>query len=170
MASFLLVKSPAFIRWGPITTGELKANLAVCTTKPDMEGILKMSLQWFALRSKPNKDGQLWREIHAQGFEVFYPHNRVQPVNPRSCKVHPYFPDYLFVHIDLPAVGISPFIWMPQSYGLEAFGTEPPSVPEELIHSPHRRVKAIYKAGVENLNGLKHGETIGIEGCPFTGY
>jgi transcription antitermination factor NusG len=129
-----------------------------------------MSLQWFALRSKPNKEGPLWREVHAQGYEVFYPQIRVQPVNPRSHKVRPYFPGYMFVHIDLPAVGISAFMWMPHSYGLVVFGSEPPSVPEELIHTLHHRVNAINEAGGENLDGLKHGETIKIEGGPFTGY
>ena len=54
-----------------------------------------MSLQWYALRSKPNKEGPLWREVHAQGFEVFYPEIRVQPVNPRSRKVRPDFPGYM---------------------------------------------------------------------------
>jgi transcriptional antiterminator RfaH len=129
-----------------------------------------MSLQWFALRSKPNKEGPLWREVNAQGFKVFYPQIRVQPVNPRSRKVRPYFPGYMFVHIDLPTVGISEFMWMPHSYGLVVFGSEPPSVPEELIQGLYRRVNAINEAGGENLDGLKHGETIKIEGGPFTGY
>jgi len=129
-----------------------------------------MSLQWFALRSKPNKEGPLWREVHAQGYEVFYPQIHVQPVNPRSRKVRPYFPGYMFVHIDLPEVGISEFMWMPHSYGLVIFGTEPPSVPEELIQALHRRVKAINAAGGENLEGLKQGEAVKIESGPFTGY
>ena len=85
-----------------------------------------MSLQWYALRSKPNKEGPLWREVHAQGFEVFYPEIRVQPVNPRSRKVRPYFPGYM--------------------------------------------VDAINQAGGEILDGLKHGETIKINGGPFMGY
>ena len=85
-----------------------------------------MNLQWYALRSKPNKEGPLWREVHAQGFEVFYSEIRVQPVNPRSRKVRPYFPGYM--------------------------------------------VDAINQAGGEILDGLKHGETIKINGGPFMGY
>ena len=129
-----------------------------------------MSLQWYALRSKPNKEAALWREVHAQGYEVFFPQVRVQPVNPRSRKVRPYFPGYMFVHFDLPTVGISAFRWIPHSYGLVIFGSDPSSVPEELIHALHHRVEAINEAGGENLDGLKHGETITIHGGPFTGY
>ena len=129
-----------------------------------------MSLQWYALRSKPNKEGPLWREVHAQGFEVFYPEIRVQPVNPRSRKVRPYFPGYMFVRVDLPEVGPSAFMWMPHSYGLVIFGPEPSTVPEELINALHRRVDAINQAGGEILDGLKHGETIKINSGPFMGY
>lgn len=129
-----------------------------------------MSLQWYTLRSKRNKEGPLWREVHARGFEVFYPQICVQPVNPRSRKVHPYFPGYMFVHMDLTTVGLSAFRWMPHSYGLVIFGSDPSSVPEDLIHALHRRVEAINEAGGENLDGLKHGETITIHGGPFKGY
>jgi transcriptional antiterminator RfaH len=129
-----------------------------------------MSLQWYALRSKPNKEGPLWREVDAQGYEVFYPQIRVQPVDPRSHKVRPYFPGYMFVHLDLPMVGYSAFRWMPHSYGLVNFGADPTSVPEELIHAISLRVDAINIAGGEILDGLKHGETIMIQGGPFSGY
>jgi transcription antitermination factor NusG len=129
-----------------------------------------MSLQWYVLRSKPNKEWPLWCEVYARGFEVYYPQIRVQPVNPRSKKVHPYFPGYMFVHLDLPAVGCSPFRWMPHSNGLVIFGSNPSFVPEELIHALHRRVDAINDTGGENLDGLKQGETILIHGGLFTGY
>ena len=129
-----------------------------------------MNLQWYALRSKPNKEGPLWREVHAQGFEGYYPQICVQPIDPRSRKVRPYFPGYMFVHLDLPTVGYSAFRWLPYSYGLVNFGSDPTSVPEELIHAIHHRVEAINKAGGENLDGLRHGEPIMIQGGPFTGY
>ena len=134
------------------------------------KGVLKMSMQWYVLRSKVNSEEPLSREVHARGFEVFCPQIRVQPVNPRSRKVRPYFPGYMFVHVDLPAVGYSGFMWMPHSYGLVAFGSDPPSVPDDLIHALHGRVDAINKAGGENLDGLKRGEPITIHDGPFAGY
>ena len=94
-----------------------------------------MSLRWYVLRSKPNKEDALWQEVSARNYEVFYPQICVQPVNPRSRKILPYFPGYMFVHIDMSMVGFSDFTWMPYSYGLVTFGSEPSSVPEELIHA-----------------------------------
>lgn len=129
-----------------------------------------MSLQWYALRSKPNKEEALWLEADARGFEIFYPRIRVQPINPRSRKVRSYFPGYMFVHVDLPSVGPSAFQWMPYSYGLVTLDAEPSSVPEELIHALQRRVEVINAAGGEKFDGLKRGEKVTILGGPFAGY
>jgi transcription antitermination factor NusG len=125
---------------------------------------------WYALRSKPQKEDIVWRQIRDQGFEVFYPRLKVQPVNPRSRKLLPYFPGYLFVKADLEEVGISTFQWMPHSLGLVSFGGEPPSVPENLIHAIRQRVEEIAAAGGEIFDGLKPGDKITIDYGPFQGY
>jgi transcription antitermination factor NusG len=101
---------------------------------------------------------------------VFYPRLRVQPVNPRSRKVRPYFPGYLFVRADLGEVGISTFQWMPHSLGLVSFGGEPAIVPENLIHAIRQRVEEIDAAGGEVFDGLKPGDRITIDFGPFEGY
>jgi transcriptional antiterminator RfaH len=129
-----------------------------------------MANYWYALRSKPRKEDVVWRQARMQGFEMFYPRLRVHPVNPRSRKVLPYFPGYLFVHADLDQVGISVFQWMPHSLGLVTFGNEPAIVPENLIHELARRVEALAEAGGELFEGLKQGDTVRISDGPFRGY
>ena len=129
-----------------------------------------MSLQWYALRSKPRKENVLWRQAQEHGFEVFYPRLRVNPVNPRSQKIKPYFPGYMFVRADLGASGLSTFQWMPHSTGLVCFGGEPSVVPENLIHAIRRRVEEIAQAGGEVFDGLKPGDVIRISYGPFEGY
>ena len=42
--------------------------------------------------------------MQSQDYEVFYPCLRIHPVNPRSRKIVPYFPGYLFVEADLELV------------------------------------------------------------------
>jgi transcription antitermination factor NusG len=125
---------------------------------------------WYALRSKSRKEDIVWRQLRDQGFDVFYPRLRVQPVNPRSRKVRPYFPGYLFVKADLGEVGISTFQWMPHSLGLVSFGGEPSLVPENLIHAIRQRVEEIEAAGGEVFDGLKPGDPITIDYGPFEGY
>jgi transcriptional antiterminator RfaH len=129
-----------------------------------------MSLHWYVVRSKPNKELALWRELTARGLESFYPQLRVRPVNPRSRKVRSYFPGYLFIHADIEQVGASTLQWMPFSSGLVSFDTLPATVPDSLIQAIRRHVDEINAAGVEQIVGLQQGEVVVIQGGPFDGY
>lgn len=129
-----------------------------------------MTTRWYALRSKPRKEDVLWRQIKAQDYEIFYPRIRVQPVNPRSKKVRPYFPGYMFIRVDLEEVGKSTFNWMPHAIGLVSFGGEPAWVPDNLVHAVRKRVDEINEAGGELFEGLQEGDEIRIKEGPFSGY
>jgi transcription antitermination factor NusG len=129
-----------------------------------------MASQWYALRSKPRKEEVLWRQLRAQEFEVFFPRIRVHPVNPRSRKLLPYFPGYMFVNVNLEEVGLSTFQWMPHAIGLVSFDGEPSTVPENLIYAINKRVEEIAAAGGEFFDGIKPGDTVKINTGPFTGY
>lgn len=129
-----------------------------------------MATHWYALRSKPRKEDALSRQVNSQGFEVFYPQLRVNPVNPRSRKWRPYFPGYLFIHVDLEQAGLSVFQWMPYSLGLVSFGDIPSDVPDHLIEAIRRRVDHVARAGGEILDGLKQGDVVSVRDGPFAGY
>lgn len=129
-----------------------------------------MAVEWYVLRSKSNKELPLWRELGARGFECFYPHVRVQPVNPRSRRIRPYFPGYLFLHTNIEQVGPSYFQWMPFSSGFVSFDGIPATVPESLIHAVRRHVDQINAAGGEQLAGLRPGDVVIVRGGPFDGY
>ena len=129
-----------------------------------------MSLRWYVFRSKPHKEMVLWRELTARGFECFYPQLHVQPVNPRSRKIKPYFPGYLFLHIDIDQVGASTLQWMPFSNGFVAFEEVLATVPDTFIEAIRWHIDEINTLGGEQLAGLKQGETVVIQGGPFDGY
>ena len=129
-----------------------------------------MPYHWYALRSKSRKEEAVFRQLQSQGYEIFYPCLRVHPVNPRSRKIVPYFPGYLFVEADLEQSGISVFQWMPHTIGLVSFGGEPSIVPENLILAIQKRVDEINAAGGEIFDGLKPGETVWISDGPFQGF
>lgn len=129
-----------------------------------------MPLHWYAIASHPNKEEILWRQLLSKEVEVFYPRLIVQPVNPRSRKIRPYFPGYMFVRTEIETVGISFFQYMPYAKGLVSFGGEPSVVPEALIETLRQKIEAIVKSGGEVLDGLKPGDSITIEHGPFAGY
>lgn len=129
-----------------------------------------MSMYWYALRSKPRKEEVVYRQMLNQNIEVYYPRIRVHPVNPRAKKVQPYFPGYLFVHVNIEVLGLSYFQWMPHTLGLVCFGDEAAIVPDHLIAELKKRVKEITEAGGEFFDGVKSGETVYIRQGPFAGY
>ena len=129
-----------------------------------------MSALWYAMRSKPCKEDFLWKQLRAREIECFYPRTCVRGADPRTRKVRPYFPGYVFIHTDLEQVGLSALQWMPGAAGVVAFGGQPAWVPENLINAIRRRVEQINLAGGESLAGLQSGDPIVIREGPFAGY
>ena len=125
---------------------------------------------WYVIQSKPHKENQLCAYLQEQGFEVFYPTIEVQPVNPRSAKIRPYFPRYMFIHVDLDAVGVSALTWLPFAIGLVQFGGYAAPVPANVIHMIKRRIETIATAGGIQFDGLKEGDSVRITHGPLAGY
>jgi transcription antitermination factor NusG len=129
-----------------------------------------MTIQWYALHSHPHKEDLLWRQVESRRIEVFYPRVKVAVINPRARRIRPYFPGYLFVHVDLDQTGLSIFNWMPYSTGLVSFGGEPSVVTDALVYALQNRITQVNQAGGELLEGLKTGDTVVISDGPFAGY
>src|ERR1700737_1102942 len=110
------------------------------------------SVRWYALQSKPRQEDTLWRQLIAEGIESYYPHLRVRTVNPRARKLKPYFPGYLFVHIDMEAMGLAKFMWMPHALGLVCFSNEPACVADGLIEGVRSTVAELARSGKESYD------------------
>lgn len=129
-----------------------------------------MAVNWYAMQSKPGKEDFLAGQLTSYGIEYFYPRIRVAPVNPRARKVVPYFPNYLFVHVDLEQVNVSDLRWMPGASGLVSFDGEPASVPDPLIVSLQRQLDSLHESSRNFLIDLKPGDPVLIQSGPFAGY
>lgn len=128
--------------------------------------------QWYALHVKPNKELQVYRYLRSstQDVDVYYPSYTVEPVNPRSKRIRPFFPRYLFVEAMLEEVGESALQWIPGAVGLVRFGGEPAIVPEHFIHDLKSRVVAFEKAGGPPGDDLKEGDRVRVASGPFADY
>jgi transcriptional antiterminator RfaH len=129
-----------------------------------------MTISWYAMRSKPNKEDFLVGQLTSYGIEVFYPRLRVKPANPRARKIVPYFPSYLFVHMDLDVINISTLRWMPGASGLVSFDGEPASVPDLLVDTLQKQVQLLNASSQNFLDELKRGDRVMVESGPFAGY
>ncbi len=129
-----------------------------------------MPTAWYVLHSKPHKEEFLSEQLWLRRIETFSPRIRVQVVNPRARKIRPYFPGYLFVHVDLQVTPLAMLRYTPGASSLVMFGGEPASVPEGLIQAIRRRVDEINAAGGEVMETLKPGITVLVDAGPFSGY
>lgn len=129
-----------------------------------------MTIQWYALHSKPMKEALLQEQLTLHQIEGYYPRINVQPVNPRSRKVRPYFPGYIFGHMDLEQTKMTMFQWLPGSSGIVNFDGLPANIPDSLIAAIRQRVAQINAEGRELVDGLKSGDVVTIQAGPFTGY
>ena len=129
-----------------------------------------MALSWYTIRSKPNKEDFLSRQLKAHGLEVFFPVLRVKPVNPRSRKIRPYFPNYLFLRVDLDVINISDLQWMPGASNLVSFDGIPASVPDSLIDALRKQVEHHNEVLSSQTKNFDVGDEVVIQGGPFAGY
>jgi len=143
-----------------------------------------MTVAWYTLHVKPHKERFVFERLQnpehipvpanapdaAEQIEVFFPAVRVKPVNPRSAKVRPYFPGYIFVRGDLEHFGESAFNWIPGTHGLVRFGDMPAIVPDVLIRELRQRLAEIEAAGELVFDALKPGDHVLITSGPLAGY
>ena len=129
-----------------------------------------MADQWYALRTKANKETIVWQQAVSRGFEVVYPRLRVNPVNPRARKIVPFFPGYLFVEADLQRAGTSTFQYMPYTLGLVCFGGEAARVPESFIYEIRMREENLEHHGGWVSDPFHRGDRVWVRSGPFYGY
>ena len=128
-----------------------------------------MSPQWYALQSKPMKEALLAVQLGLKGIESYFPFLRIQPANPRSRKVKPYFPGYIFGRLHVRQER-KDRLWVPGLVGVVCFDGIPSYVPDSLINAIRRRVDRINAAGSELLEALKPGDAVKIQEGLFKGY
>jgi|TARA_B100001971_G_scaffold171666_1_gene164068 transcriptional antiterminator RfaH len=129
-----------------------------------------MCRQWYALHTKPHKERQVASLLRSRNLEVFLPLLRVNPVNPRASRERPYFPNYLFAHVDLDVTGLSALQWTPGLLRMVEFGGVLGTVPRALIAQLKQRLHEIRTAGGIALQGLRVGDRVHVTDGPFQGY
>jgi len=129
-----------------------------------------MALLWHVIRSKPNREDFLARELESRAVEVYFPCLRVHPVNPRARRYKPYFPGYLFIHVDLDQTNPSAFERVPGAANLVSFGGEVSSIPDNMVHAIRCKVDEINASGGEKAEEWHPGDVVEIDQGPFAGY
>jgi transcriptional antiterminator RfaH len=128
-------------------------------------------LNWYVIHSKPHKELFLQEQLLLRKLEVYCPTVHEPRHGQRAWKFRPYFPGYLFTHIDLEEVNPSILRWLPGAVGLVNFGGEPACVPDSILNAIRYRVDQL---NAENetpaAKMFKAGDEVIIHSGPFAGY
>jgi transcriptional antiterminator RfaH len=127
-------------------------------------------VNWYVMHSKPRKEALLRERLRFQRIEVYLPSIRVKPVNPRARKEQPFFPGYLFVHVDLEQISISELRRIPGTTGIVAFGEEPATVGDSLIRTIQQQIEEITESNNLSADRFKSGDWVVINDGPFASY
>jgi len=127
-------------------------------------------MRWHVLQSKPQKESLLYDQLCLREIEAYYPRLKVKPVNPRARKIRPYFPGYLFIHVELENIGLSKLQWIPGERGLVTYGGEPAIVPDAILNTIRRKVDEVNHTGGAIFHTINPGDLVEIKSGPFAGY
>jgi transcription antitermination factor NusG len=128
------------------------------------------SLRWYVLKSKPNKEVLLYKQLLTREFEVYFPYLDIKPVNPRSRTTKPYFPGYMFVRVALDEVGLSTFQWMPYAVGLVSFDKEPATIENDVMQTLIKKIEFLKQIKDNRSLPFEPGNTLLVNRGPFAGY
>lgn len=126
--------------------------------------------RWYLMHSKPRKEAFLRERLRIQRIEVYLPSLRVKPINPRARKEQPFFPGYLFVHVDLEQIPISELRRIPGSIGLVCYGGEAAYIGDALIRAIQKQVEELNDSVNNYVDRFRPGDLVVINDGPFATY
>lgn len=125
---------------------------------------------WYVMHSKPRKETLLRERLRVQRIEVYLPSLRVKPVNPRARKEQPFFPGYLFIHVDLERIPLSELRRIPGATGIVSLGGEPAVVGDSLIQTIQKQIENITGSHNQSVVRFQTGDWVVINDGPFANY
>jgi transcription elongation factor/antiterminator RfaH len=127
-------------------------------------------VQWYVMHSKPRKETLIRERLRVERIEAYLPSIRVKPVNPRSRKEQPFFPGYLFIHVDLEQISASELRRIPGVNGIIYIGGEPATVGDGLIRTIQQQIEDITESKNPSVDRFRFGDQVVIGDGPFANY
>jgi transcriptional antiterminator RfaH len=121
---------------------------------------------WFVLRVKPFKECVVSGQLTEGGFHAFCPCRKVNPVNPRSRRMKPFFPGYIFFQPANEGVDLARTQWLPGTLGVVSFGGDPARVPDSMV----KAIRAKLADPQLDQPAFTHGQPVVIKDGLFAGY
>ena len=112
--------------------------------------------EWYLLYTKPHKEKLVTQSLEARGIESYLPLVRARGRH-GVWGLRPFFPCYLFAHVDLDAVGLSTVKWTPGLRKLVAFGDDAKPVPAAVVDHIRERLADLKEQGIPKFAAGQRG-------------
>lgn len=122
---------------------------------------------WYALYTKPRKEWHVESVLNSRDIETYLPTIEVY-VRKRDARIlRPFFPCYLFAHIDFTTVSRSSISWTPGLRRIVSFGGQPTVVSDEIVSLIRARLTQVKEAGGLGKVLFKKGDVVRIKEGPL---
>lgn len=122
--------------------------------------------KWYTLHTKPNCERRVERTLEQRGYSVYLPKLESDKSHKKG-RSRPFFPGYLFVHVDPHKVNWSQFQWTPGLNRIVAFSGEPAVVPDNVIDYIRRQLRQFNEANRQQYGSFQPGDEVRITDGPF---
>jgi transcription elongation factor/antiterminator RfaH len=122
--------------------------------------------QWYTLYTKPNAE-HLVAATLAQRHVVTYLPELEKIGQRRKYKSAPFFPCYLFAHVDLVQVNLSTLQWTPGLRYVVAVDGRPIPIPDPMIDFIRRKLAQLEIFGIWPVCSFNPGDPVRITDGPF---
>jgi transcription antitermination factor NusG len=126
--------------------------------------------RWYLMHTKPSRERHVAVQLHQRGFGVYLPLIWVSPVNPRTSRERPYFPNHLFAKLDLESVGADVIRWSPGVKGLVEFSGEPVAISDSFVAELEQCLNRVRAVGGMGFDGARSADFRPMSQGPFEGY
>lgn len=123
---------------------------------------------WYVLHSKPAAEYQVANALKGRGIQTYVPVIETPKAHSGRRK-QPFFPCYLFVRVDLEAVGFSQLQWTPGLRRIVVFGDRPAPVADDVIDLIQRKLDRMEADGGRPRHTLRPGDRVRITDGPLHG-
>jgi transcription elongation factor/antiterminator RfaH len=125
---------------------------------------------WYLIYTNPRKERYVVRQLEDRGIEVFYPILQFQRGYRRGIRVEPYFPQYVFVRIDLASACAKDLRWMAGVRKLVHFDGRPAIVPDVVVNLLRDRLSRLeHEVMSESEWRFKPGQRVLVVDGPLSG-
>ena len=120
---------------------------------------------WYALHTKVNYERKIAHILLQKDIETFVPVTKFGPAGQE--RIRPFFPGYLFMHLDLETANPTHWQWTPGVRRIVTYGQEPIPVPEEVIIFIKQKLHELASKKGRRSFDFEPGDIVRIKDGPF---